>query len=65
MSRPRNTTRSVDVHIMLPEDLVAQVSLLLYSDLQQRIPLGAQAKFYERAARELLERINQEKNHAV
>lgn len=60
MSRPRNTTRSIDVHLMLPEDLVAEVSIMLYSDLQGRIPLGEQARFYTRAARELLQRMKEE-----
>lgn len=55
MSRPRKVNRSINVHLMLPEDLVAQVNLALVSPLQERIPLGAVSAFYERAARKELE----------
>jgi hypothetical protein len=61
MSRPRKINQSVNVHLMLPEDLVAAVSLALYSPLQERIPLGAMSAFYERAARDALARVNLEK----
>lgn len=56
MARPKSVRRSVDVHIMLPEDLVAEVEMELFSPLQQRVPLGARAVFYEQAARAELAR---------
>lgn len=58
MSRPRKIDRPVDVHIMLPSSLVAEIELRLYSELQERIPLGARAKFYEEAARRYLDYLN-------
>lgn len=60
MPRPRNTVRTINVHLMLPEDLMSQVYALLHSDLEGRVPFGAQAKFFERAARDLLARLQQE-----
>ena len=66
MSRPRKTERTVDVHIMLPQDLVLAVELRLFSELQQRIPLGARARFYEEAARRYLATLTeQEAAHAT
>jgi hypothetical protein len=64
MSRPRKTDRTVDVHIMLPQSLVLTVELRLYSELQQRIPLGARARFYEEAVRRYLDQLTaMEKEH--
>ncbi len=54
MARPRKINQSLDVHLMLPEDLMTRVGLLLYSPLQQRVPLGALSAFFEQAARERL-----------
>lgn len=51
MSRPRATDRRIDVHLMLPESLVGEIELALFSQIQGRVPLGAFSKFYERAAR--------------
>lgn len=64
MSRPRKTERTVDVHVMLPQDVVLAIELRLFSELQQRIPLGARARFYEEASRRYLAQlIEQEKAH--
>lgn len=41
MARPRKLDRPVEKHIMLPQSLVAQVELRLWSDLEQRVPLGS------------------------
>ncbi len=62
MARPRKTDRTVDVHIMLPASLVMEIELRLYSDLQNRIPLGARAKFYELAARHYLDYLKEQPN---
>lgn len=62
MSRPRKIDRPVDVHIMLPQSLVAEIELRLYSELQQRIPLGARATFYESAARMYLAHLKGQSN---
>jgi hypothetical protein len=62
MSRPRKIDRSVDVHVMLPSSLVAEIELRLYSEMEQRIPLGARARFYEAAARQYLANIKEQEN---
>jgi hypothetical protein len=59
MPRPKKINRSVDVHLMLSESLVAEVDMMLFSPLQQRVPMGARAEFYERAARAELARLRQ------
>ena len=41
MPRPKKTLRPVYKNISLPEDLVAQVELSLWSELEQRVPFGA------------------------
>jgi len=42
---------------MLPEDLVARIYARLVSSVEGRIPLGAQQKFFVRAATDLLEKL--------
>lgn len=60
MVRARNTVRSLDVHLMLPEDLMARVYAHLHDPDKGRMPQGAQARFFEQAARELLQRMEKE-----
>jgi len=50
MARPRNITRTIDVHILLPEPLMSRIYALLISDLDGKIPQGAQAKFFVASA---------------
>ena len=46
MSRPKKTIRTVYKNIGLPEDLVARIELELYSEVEGRIPFGAQQAFF-------------------
>ena len=46
MARPKKTVRTVYLHVGLPEDLAAQVQLHLFSELEGKIPLGAQQEFF-------------------
>ena len=46
MSRPKKTVRTVFKNIGLPEDLVVKLELELYSEVEGRIPLGAQQAFF-------------------
>jgi hypothetical protein len=39
--RPKKAIRPVKKTLTLPEDLVAQVELRLFSDLEGRVPTGA------------------------
>lgn len=41
MSRPRKVIRTVNKHLSLPENVVAQVDLQLFSEVEGRIPTGA------------------------
>lgn len=51
MPAPRNIIRTIETHVSLPEDLVGEIDILLWSDLQGRVPKGARAKFFEAALR--------------
>jgi hypothetical protein len=46
MARPLKTIRTVCKNISLPEDLNARVELELYSEIEGKIPFGAQQVFY-------------------
>lgn len=59
MPRPRNTERSVSIHMMLPEGVVSRVRDRLMSGLDGRIPYQAQAQFFARAANDLLDKLDQ------
>ncbi len=54
MARPRKVDRTVDIHLLLPETLIAEVELLLYSDIEARVPHGARSKFFTTAAQQYL-----------
>lgn len=45
MARPKQVIRSVYRNIGIPEDLCARMDLELYSDLEGKIPFGAQQRF--------------------
>lgn len=51
MPRPKKTVRTVYKNIGLPEDLVARLELELYSEVEGRIPHGAQQEFFTRLLR--------------
>lgn len=55
MPRPRRAIRPVEKSISLPEDLCAQVDLLLYSELEEKVPKGAWAGYVEALVRADLE----------
>jgi len=52
MPRPLKTVRTVYFHIGIPEDLAAQVKLHLFSEVEGKIPLGAQQEFFVSLLRE-------------
>lgn len=51
MPRPKKTTRTIFKNIGLAEDLVARLELELFSEVEGRIPFGAQQAFFERLLR--------------
>lgn len=46
MARPKLTNPTVYKNIGIPQDLCARLELELYSDLEQKIPFGAQQEFF-------------------
>lgn len=45
MPRPRKVDRPVEKSISLPESLVVQVELELWSDLEGKVPFGAWQRY--------------------
>jgi hypothetical protein len=56
MARPRKTDRPIAQRIYLPESLVAELSLRLWSESEERVPYGVLSAFVEQAIREALAR---------
>ena len=52
MPRPLKTIRTINKNIALPEDLVGRLELELFSEVEGRIPFGAQQEFFTTLLRE-------------
>lgn len=52
MPRPPNIIPSLPLHVMLPQDVRGQLDLLLYSEVEGKVPLGAYQAFLVRKIRE-------------
>lgn len=52
MPRTKRPIRPESIHLKLPEDLVAQIRLELFSETFGRVPQGAIQAFFERLVRE-------------
>lgn len=52
MARPTKTIRTVYKNIGLPEDLVAKMELELFSEVEGKIPFGAQQAFFTHLLKE-------------
>lgn len=52
MSRRANIEKRVHLHVTLPEEIHAQLSLFLFSEAEQRIPVGAYQRFIVDRTRE-------------
>ena len=46
MGRPKQVQQTISKNIALPLHLAARLELELYSDLEEKIPFGAQQKFF-------------------
>ena len=55
MGRPRKAIRPIEKNISRPLDLVAQVELELYSELEGRVPFGAWSRYVEGLIRQDLD----------
>ena len=58
MPKPRRVDRPVEKSISLPQTLCAQVDIMLYSELEGRVPFGAWSKLMESLLAEWLAKIN-------
>ena len=56
MGRPRKAIRPIEKNISLPLDLVVQVELELYSELEGKVPFGAWSGYVEKLIRDDLEK---------
>jgi hypothetical protein len=56
MARPRKPDRPVPQRIYLPESVVAELQLLLWSESEGRVPYGVLSAFVEQAVRDALRR---------
>lgn len=52
MPRPRNLIPSSSLHMHMREDLLARLKLVLFSEVEQRIPQGALSDFFEARVKE-------------
>jgi len=55
MARPRKAIRPVEKSISLPEDIVTRIDLLLFSELEGRVPHGAWSRYVSGLIRQDLE----------
>ena len=58
MGKPPNVIPSVEKIISIPSDLCARIDLILYSDLQGRVPHGAWSRYISGLIRRDLEARN-------
>lgn len=56
MARPKMAIRSVEKTLCLPAPLVDRVDLILFSELEGRVPFGAWKEFVVKAIENYLER---------
>lgn len=52
MSRPKSNIRKISKNISLHEEVVARMELELYSDVEGRVPIGAQSELIEQLLRQ-------------
>lgn len=57
MARPPKADRPVRQEIYLPQSLHDQLTLILWSPAEQRVPHGAWSKFFETLARQALAKL--------
>lgn len=61
MPRPKSPIRKVELHVLLPQELMARLRLKLYSNLTVcGVKFGSLSKFVEEAIEEKLARLKQD-----
>lgn len=53
--RPTKTIQSIQINLSIPEDLYAQVKLHLWSEVEGKVPHGAQSEFVTQLIREFFD----------
>jgi hypothetical protein len=56
MGRPPKVIPSIEKAISLPSDIVAKVDLILWSELENRVPYGAWTRYLETLIRDDLQK---------
>lgn len=64
MARPKQTVASVHKHLRLPEDLVLRMEADLFSEVEGKIPQGAQGVFIAELLREHYRKVDGEGSEA-
>lgn len=62
--RPRASVPSAEKNLSLPSDLVGRVDLLLFSELEGRVPHGAWSRYIARLIKDDLDRLAQARKEA-
>lgn len=62
MARPPKAIKSVSKHLQIEEHLASQFDLLLFSDLEGRVPHGAWSALINQLLRERLEKLKTNTN---
>jgi hypothetical protein len=62
MARPKKIIRTIPLNVGLPEDLYALIKIHLYSEVEERIPFGAQQEFFMRLVRDYFQNRMKEGN---
>lgn len=52
MPRPKNVTKARDLHVCIPPEEANWLEISLYSEAEQRVPVGAKARFISECIRE-------------
>ena len=58
MAKPKAVIPTIEKKIQIPADLCTRMELELYSDLEQKIPYGAQSELINRLLREHFTRLD-------
>lgn len=56
MPRPKKTDRPIEKSVNLPESIVAQVEIHLFSELEGKVPFGAWSELMKGLLKEWLEK---------
>ena len=63
MPRPRKVDRSIQKNIGIPESLATRLDLMLYSEVEGRIPVGAYQKFFTQLLQDHFKAIDRKEAH--